>query len=494
MSAGNKRVLLVVYMDSHFGELLRVARALKRTGDYAPLFFFEFLYPTIQRSLELCHEEGFECLGPQGQRLTWDPVTSRGSAPSDAPPPQESETWARKFGNLVGRVLGRDTERALKSVWVELAYHTPIGTPRWLLMSLRYMRMASRILRQWQVRAVVLAVGGSYTAEEWFKAARQNHAASIVVPFAMTSTETLAKFYQHHPDYQVGRLWRLLLGTLRPEWILEYEGDYMIRMSAAKALAHEALGIAAPSPWLYNSSHADAVAIESEQMLRHYRQQGLPPDRLVVTGSLSDDVLAAAMDRAAEARSALCRRHGFAEDQPLVLVALPPNQFAVKNSVISSEFRNYNELVEGWMDTLGSMQGCGILVRLHPRVPVESMRYIERWGVTISELDTAELIPLCDLYVSSFSATIRWAITCGKPVVNYDVLVQRLPFYESAQGVVAVENKAEFQATLRRCVQEPDYRELLAANQRESMGHWGSVDGQSANRLRALIDELCQSA
>ncbi len=31
------------------------------------------------------------------------------------------------------------------------------------------------------------------------------------------------------------------------------------------------------------------------------------------------------------------------------------------------------------------------------------------------------LVPLCSLYVASVSATIRWAIACGKPVVNYDV-------------------------------------------------------------------------
>lgn len=491
MSVGMKRVLFVVYMDTHFGELLRAARALKSTGDYAPLFFFEHRYPTIQRSLQICAEEGFECLGPQGQLLIADASPSPDSTSDASTAATEGKTWSRKISSLVRQTLGHDAERVLKSVWVSAMYRTPVGTPLWMLLSIRYMRMAQRIIRQWEVRAVVLAVGGSYSAEEWIKAARKNSAASIVVPFAMSSVEIVARVYGHRPDYQVGLLWRLLFGSLHPEWLLEYDGNHLIRTPAAVALAHETLGIAPPHPWLYNSSHADAIAIESEQMLRHYRRQGLPPDKLVVTGALSDDVLAVAMTNAAKRRAALYRQHGFSEDQPLVLVALPPNQFIVADSVLQSEYRDYDELVESWMEILGRLPDCNVLVRLHPRESVEKLRYIERWGVTISELDTAQLIPLCDLYIASFSATIRWAITCGKPVVNHDVLLQRLPFYESAQGVVTVETRAEFGAVLRRCVEDRDYWESLKAAQRESMQHWGSVDGLSATRLCALIDELC---
>ena len=58
----------------------------------------------------------------------------------------------------------------------------------------------------------------------------------------------------------------------------------------------------------------------------------------------------------------------------------------------------------------------------------------------IAARKTSELVPLCDLYVASVSSTIRWAIACGKPVVNYDVYRYRYTDFISLDGVLIIDS------------------------------------------------------
>ena len=80
------------------------------------------------------------------------------------------------------------------------------------------------------------------------------------------------------------------------------------------------------------------------------------------------------------------------------------------------------------------------------------MRHIERGNVRIGSWKTAEMVPASDIYVASISSTIRWAITCGKPVVNYDVYRYRYTDFLAVPGVLATEEQAEFRAVLQRLV------------------------------------------
>ena len=68
----------------------------------------------------------------------------------------------------------------------------------------------------------------------------------------------------------------------------------------------------------------------------------------------------------------------------------------------------------------------------------------------MARLNTAELVPLCDVFVASISSTIRWAIACGKPVVNYDVYRYRYTDFIGVEGVLTCEEQDEFVSVLRR--------------------------------------------
>jgi len=65
-----KHALLHVYIDTHFIELIRVARLLQRSKRYEVTFFFEYYYDAIERDLKIASTEGFICLDKAGNPFT----------------------------------------------------------------------------------------------------------------------------------------------------------------------------------------------------------------------------------------------------------------------------------------------------------------------------------------------------------------------------------------------------------------------------------------
>ena len=121
------------------------------------------------------------------------------------------------------------------------------------------------------------------------------------------------------------------------------------------------------------------------------------------------------------------------------------------------DFQTFPALVEFWIRSLAAVQNWNIVVLLHPSVSYEEMRYIEDWGVKIAQQPTAEVVPLCDLYVTSVSSTIRWAIACSKPVVNYDVYRYYYEGFMHVKGVLYTEEQAGFQELLQRLTTDSDF-------------------------------------
>ena len=99
-------------------------------------------------------------------------------------------------------------------------------------------------------------------------------------------------------------------------------------------------------------------------------------------------------------------------------------------------------------------------------------------------------MPLGDLFVASISATIRWAIACGVPVINYDTYRYRYDDYKGVSGVVLVENAREFNAVIQRFVDDSDFANDLKRRQDMHKMFWGIIDAGFADRFAAIVSGL----
>jgi hypothetical protein len=294
----------------------------------------------------------------------------------------------------------------------------------------------------------------------------------------------------YYKNYGLSNFTNRWIAKYYSNWVYEYKGRKLLRLTAAQILATEWVGMAPSKPWMAGGmKYARAIAVENSAMYDYYLKEGFSEDKLKITGALVDDILADGMQNVTEKRRLLCRELKLPEDKPILLSSMPAD-FVYREAC---DFRSFSDLAEFWIKALASMTSYNIVIRLHPSLSFNECQYLEKWGIKISRRDTASLMPLCKLFVTTVSATIRWAIACGIPVVNYDVYRFRYHDYDEAQGVLTIEESDEFLNIIRTIDLDPSFYEDLAKRQLTHAHRWGKLDGRTGHRMLALFENLYTS-
>jgi hypothetical protein len=446
----SRRALLISYEPAHFVELARVARLLKASGTWEPVFYFAKMYADTPGRIEVCRSEGWSVRG--------EPE----AAPATEPRLSIVESLVRAVPSRLKKLADWPWRyRAFRGLLHAAAAH------------------AGSVLDEVRPALVVLPEDNvDHLTPVMVKVAAARGIPTVIVPFTVANHLEPAEAFFGNPAYTLGRIGRALFARY-PWWIAEHRGAQLVRMPVPEALALQHSGYAPPQPWILNSGDARAIAVESEAMHAHYRACGLPASQLVLTGALYDDVLAAATRDADETH----RELGL-DARPVFLCALPPDQIATRPPGTCA-YATHEDLVRAWIDTL-VRDDVQVVVSLHPRTPAGAVQFVEGLGAKLAQIDVARLIPMCDVYVSSASATIRMAIACGKPVINYDVYRYDYTDYAGVPGVFTMTSHDEFATTVARLAK--DRSETTAS----VMQRWANLDGRAGERMLALFESLVE--
>lgn len=131
--------------------------------------------------------------------------------------------------------------------------------------------------------------------------------------------------------------------------------------------------------------------------------------------------------------------------------------------------------------------GYSVVINPHPRLSPEERGYLMRPEVVCTDLPLTKLLPNCHFYVASASATIRWAIACAKPVLNYDIYGYHYDDFSDVAGVVTVDSEKAFEQMLVRMREDSVFFSNLQTLQQAVSMEWGCLDGKSAERLISLF-------
>jgi hypothetical protein len=290
-----------------------------------------------------------------------------------------------------------------------------------------------------------------------------------------------------HKDHVINSALRRWVAARYPSWALTWEEEPLLRLPAMHVLSFEWLKMAPPQPWAVHGGEADRVAVESPAMQRHYLSLGMPPAKLTLTGALSDDNLYQHMLRRDETRRALFQELGWAEDSLFLLCSLPPDYTGKRQEAC---FSNYRDQLTFWIHTLRQLGRFKVLYQLHPAVTDAEKNFVASLGVPVTTQDPAALIPCCDLFITSVSSIIRWAIACGKPVINFDVYRFDYDDYRDVPGVLTVNETAAFEAEISKLTPCSGYLQDLTDKQRASVKEWGMLDGSSGSRMLEIMQKL----
>ncbi len=113
-------------------------------------------------------------------------------------------------------------------------------------------------------------------------------------------------------------------------------------------------------------------------------------------------------------------------------------------------------------------------------------------GVGTTLIDTARLVALSDIYIAFGSATIRWAISCSVPTLNYDVFHYNYDDYKNVEGVVHIDTFGQLRGIFSDLLSNPVLLSRLEDGIATSSKRWGIFDGKSTQRIAGLIDGLCR--
>jgi len=454
-------VFFLINTSTVSDELIRLAKLLP-AHDIQPTFYFTFAHWTVDRDIERCRAEGIGVMADESP----DPAAMFPRL-----------TWLREF-------LAKRPSWPLQPFLSGFLSET---------ISLRLsLARATRFFARTGAQLLIFAVDVvGYASAAYVKAAHQRGMKALIVSNIMSNGLDVAEFYYRHPMFHVvGALGRIIT-TVFPKWVVSHRGTRLTRVQPHRIVAMEVLGLAPRRPWQFNSSRADVITMESPAMADYMAAAGMGRQQMRIVGSTADDVLAEILANRDRRREELCRSLGLPTDRPIILTALPPDFLYVEGGRPECDFRDYESLVEFWIKSLCSVEGYNVIISMHPSAKAAEMRALERHGARISTLTTPELVPLCDIFVAAISSTIRWAIACGIPVVNYDVYRYRYnDDFAKVEGVLTVEEQGDFLSILSRLAHDKEFYRNVQAKQRADARHWGFLDGTCSGRMLALVQEL----
>jgi hypothetical protein len=464
-AAAAGRILFVSTTTTDFKELLRIADAMAARGNACAFGF------TYEARRDLWELDAFR-------------DRARGSGHEAVP--------------LGGDFRPQGWRRRLASAF-DLALACLPEPARDFAQTMRTTRCRMRAIAELsRARPVTLAVFAldmpAYDSAALISAVRARGGRAAIVSTMMTAGADQLTVKVDVPDAQVAGFAKRLFAAVFPRWVASFRGKRLLPIPWGRALALEALRIAPSDPWVTNSGQADALFVESEGMARFYREAGYAGPPLMVTGAPADDVLADGRARAAAGRAAELARYGLDPTRPLAVTALPPNCFGLHGSIRTIRFADYGSLIKAWLGPLAAAFGGNVAISLHPSVDRAAVPDIEALGGRVVDEDILQWIPLCDLFVHCGSSTVRWALACGKPTIDYDVYEFGMACFADLEGSDYTTDYDVFRRDVESFVSDPVRRAEVEARQRRIAPLWGDLDGRSSDRLCAGLERLMRAA
>ena len=359
------------------------------------------LLPIVERAPELGLEPAF-CLHGT--------ISARGHARIEATGHSLLEPRAPAQPDALG--LPARAARKLELIWRGAIYKLPrIGQSHlvgWLDHALTQLAACRELLRTERVAALVLT-GDRHLGREasLVKAANEAGIPSLISPYALSDPDSDALSRGH---LEVRRATRAL-ALARPNWTHTYEGRSLFFERPDVMLAAAAIGVLPDRPWSIGGGHASRMAVENEPSRRARMAEGVPPEKLVVTGRPSLDSLARAS--APERTRALRDAYGVRPGERLLLCAVPQ----LGEHGLLPWPRHWEE-VERLLRAFAGLEGVQTVLSLHPKSdPTEYLPRAARFGAQLASERVYELLPACDLFVATFSSTVIQAAALGKPTV-----------------------------------------------------------------------------
>ena len=322
--------------------------------------------------------------------------------------------------------------------------------------------------------------------------ARRRGLASVVAPFAISSPEANL-FMRQRSNVAVkgprtSRQIETLIERAWPGQVLQSpHGERSLFYSAWDTVAIAAFGLLPKNPWVMGGSGVDLVCALGGDHRDYLLAGGISEKNIAVTGQPSTDQLALPPERVDRLRSEYTKRYGFVDRRPIAVCAVP--QFA-EHGIVS--WQQHSSVISRLFSAL-SEAPVSVLLSLHPRSDRAS--YIDaarRFGLAIAEERIIDLLPVADIFVATYSSTVRWAVGLGIPAFVVDPIGLNYTLYDKLPGVSIFKSLSQLTVSLKEFSGEQMYRHSLEAAAQRGASCVGRIDGQAGERFSSAVQEVIE--
>jgi hypothetical protein len=160
----------------------------------------------------------------------------------------------------------------------------------------------------------------------------------------------------------------------------------------------------------------DYVAAMSSTSLETIVGQGVPRQVVTITGHPGHDKL---KENSASETSATRTSIGVASNTFIALFASQPYVIGAYKSENAR-----SEVIRQVCETLSAIEGAQLVIKAHPYESISELKVLcqkcPRTIIIGGEMEIAELIKSCDIFITMFSQTTLEALYVDKPVINID--------------------------------------------------------------------------
>jgi hypothetical protein len=247
---------------------------------------------------------------------------------------------------------------------------------------------------------------------------------------------------------------------------------YSLWDSYALAIA----GMAGTRPWAVGGGALVAACVQgAADQADAVRLTGLS-ERFIVTGQPSWDRLYKALKQPRSARQ-----------RPRVVCAWP-------------QWAEHGQLP--WpvhMDRLGRLavtlgaSGAEVILCLHPKAQRSLYSGLaQRHGLVISDRPLSEEFPRTDLFVASWSSTLRWAAMLGVAAVNLDWAGQNYDLFGELKSLPTSVTPEDLGPLLAELLEMPGKRVSVGSALKQESAVYGFIDGKACERIQRLIEQVVE--
>jgi hypothetical protein len=304
---------------------------------------------------------------------------------------------------------------------------------------------------------------------------------TILAPHALARREGRVFVRRRSTEYRVGPIWRAIIGRIGPGLLLESEGVLLSYYPPWDALGLRATGLLHPDPWTLGKGEAQTVAVLGEDDRDALIKEGVSPSRVVVTGQPSHDSLYRRAAAREALRVSLLRHVG----DKLIVCAVPHQ--AEERLVDERQHRSQTVSLFESLGRVARGRAVSVILSLHPRSKrVDYAALAESFGLEIFERRLSEVLPAADIFVATWSSTVRWSVLMHIPSIVVDIPPRNYKVYDHLPSVSKVQTYEELTRKLERLIADTDYYTVKKSQAAGSAERMALFDGCAGRRLLEL--------